>query len=47
MSRRSLQRKAWHLIYKGIESPASAWTWFDWVVRIVVLSFIVYLFVVK
>jgi hypothetical protein len=47
MSRRSFQRKAWHSIYKGIESPSSAPTWFDWFIRIVVLSFIVYLFVVK
>jgi len=47
MSRRSVQRKAWHSIYKDIESPASPSTFFDWIILISVLLFIVYLFVVK
>lgn len=51
MSRRSLQRKAWHLIYKSLPpvrrpglEPA---TWQEGLFILVILSSIVYLFVVK
>jgi len=47
MSRRSVQRKMWHSVYKGIESPSSPLTVWDWLLRILVVSLIVYMFVVK
>jgi len=51
MSRRSIQRKMWHLVYKNlppVKRPGlESMSWSEIVVSLLVVSLIVYMFVVK
>ena len=43
MSRRSVQRRIWHSIFKGLEE--SSLGWLDWVAWILAVAFVVYMFI--
>lgn len=51
MSRRSIQRKMWHSVYKSlppVKRPGlESMSWSEIVVSLLVVSLIVYMFVVK
>jgi hypothetical protein len=51
MSRRSIQRKMWHSVYKNlppVKRPGlESMSWSEIVVSLLVVSLIVYMFVVK